>query len=126
MSRHTAGEGFDIIYDTVGGSTLDDSFRAVRRYHGHVVSALGWGTHSIAPLSFRAGTYSGVFTLIPLLTGFGRERHGEIMREAARLADAGQLKIRLDPHRFTLETAEEAYQFLESGDARGKVVVEVE
>jgi hypothetical protein len=28
----------------------------VRRF-GHVVSALGWGTHALAPLSFRAGTY---------------------------------------------------------------------
>ena len=126
VAEYTGGEGFDIIYDTVGGATLDNSFKAVRRYRGHVVSALGWGTHSIAPLSFRAGTYSGVFTLLPLLTGRERAHHGEIMREAARLADAGQLKIRLDAHRFTLDTAEEAYQYLESGDAEGKVVVEVE
>jgi NADPH:quinone reductase len=126
VAKYTSGEGFDIIYDTVGGATLDNSFKAVRRYHGHVVSALGWGTHSIAPLSFRAGTYSGVFTLLPLLTGRERMHHGEIMREATRLADAGQLRIRLDANRFTLDTAEEAYQYLESGDAEGKVVVEVE
>ena len=33
---------------------------------GHVVSALGWGTHSLAPLSFRGATYSGIFTLLPM------------------------------------------------------------
>ena len=126
VAQYTDGEGFDIIFDTVGGATLDNSFQAVRRYHGHVVSALGWGTHSIAPLSFRGGTYSGVFTLMPLLSGRDRAHHGEIMGEAARLADAGQLHLRLDPNRFTLNTAEEAYQYLESGDAGGKVVVEVE
>lgn len=126
VAQHTSGEGFDIIFDTVGGSTLDDSFRAVRTYHGHVVSALGWGTHSIAPLSFRAGTYSGVFTLLPLLTGIGRSHHGEIMREATRLADAGLLTVRVDPNLFDLGAAEEAYQYLESGDAVGKVVVDVE
>jgi len=49
---------FDIVYDTVGGATLDASLSAVRRF-GHVVSALGRGTHALAPLSFRAGTYSG-------------------------------------------------------------------
>jgi len=125
VAEYTGGEGFDIIYDTVGGATLDNSFKAVRRYHGHVVSALGWGTHSIAPLSFRAGTYSGVFTLLPLLTGRERMHHGEIMREARRLADSGQLRIRLDANRYTLDTAEEAYRYLESGDAEGKVVVEV-
>jgi NADPH:quinone reductase-like Zn-dependent oxidoreductase len=80
VQAHTAGEGFDIIYDTVGGATLDASFEAVKPYHGHVVSALGWGTHALAPLSFRAATYSGVFTLRPLLTGEGRAHHGEILR----------------------------------------------
>jgi NADPH:quinone reductase len=58
-----SGEGFDIIYDTVGGSTLDQSFVLVKPYTGHVVSILGWGTHSLAPLSFRGASYSGVFTL---------------------------------------------------------------
>lgn len=126
VGKHTDEEGFDIIFDTVGGATLDASFQAARRYHGHVVSALGWGTHSLARLSFRAATYSGVFTLMPLLTGRGRAHHGEIMREAARLADAGKLRPRLDPHRFHLGTAEEAYRYLESGAAVGKVVVEVD
>ena len=32
-----------------------------------------------------------VFTLLPLLTGEGREHHGEIMREAPKLAEAGKL-----------------------------------
>jgi NADPH:quinone reductase-like Zn-dependent oxidoreductase len=53
-----AAVGFDVVYHTVGGKVLDASFEAVRRF-GHVVSALGWGTHALAPLSFRA-TYSGV------------------------------------------------------------------
>jgi len=52
VAAHSAGEGFDIVYDTVGGATLDASFVAVKRYTGHVVSALGWGSHSLAPLSF--------------------------------------------------------------------------
>lgn len=121
----THGEGFDIILDTVGGATLDASFQAARRYHGHVVSALGWGTHSLAPLSFRGATYSGVFTLMPLLTGRERAHHGDILREAARMADAGALRLRVDPRRFTLDTAEAAYQHLQSGAATGKVVVEV-
>jgi NADPH:quinone reductase-like Zn-dependent oxidoreductase len=88
------GDGFDIIFDTVGGSTLDQSFRCVRPYVGHVVSILGWGTHSLAPLSLRGATYSGVFTLLPLLTGNGRAHHGEILSAAATLVDAGQLVCR--------------------------------
>jgi NADPH:quinone reductase-like Zn-dependent oxidoreductase len=54
VQQYTDGEGFDVIYDTVGGATLDASFAAARRYVGHVVSCLGWGAHKLAPLSFRA------------------------------------------------------------------------
>ncbi|MFJ7286557.1 zinc-dependent alcohol dehydrogenase family protein [Pseudomonas sp. NPDC099000] len=122
---HTAGEGFDIVYDTVGGETLDASFKAARVYEGHVVSCLGWGQHSLAPLSFRAATYSGVFTLLPLLTGKGREHHGQILREAAQLIEAGKLKPLLDPRQFTLQTAEAAHELLAAGAAQGRLVIEI-
>jgi NADPH2:quinone reductase len=115
------GEEFDIVYDTVGGEVLDASFRAARPYGGHVVSALGWGTHALAPLSFRAATYSGVFTLLPLLSGKGRAAHGAILKEAARLVDAGKLKVQLQGVRFTLEQANAAHAAV----GAGKVVVDI-
>jgi len=87
VGGHTGGKGFDIVYDTVGGPGLDGAFQAVGRF-GHVVSALGWGTHALAPLSFKAASYSGVFTLLPLLTGEGRSHHGEILREVGKLVEA--------------------------------------
>lgn len=125
VRQYTAGEGFDIVYDTVGGATLDASFRAVRLYGGHVVSCLGWGTHALAPLSFRAATYSGVFTLLPLLSGKGRANHGAIMREAARLVEDGRIRASTDPRRFNLNTVAEAYQAMTDGGAKGKLVVDI-
>jgi NADPH:quinone reductase-like Zn-dependent oxidoreductase len=125
VAEFTSGEGFDVVYDTVGGGVLDDSFKAVRVYEGHVVSCLGWGQHSLAPLSFRGATYSGVFTLLPLLTGQGFERHSQILQEATQLIEAGQLKPLLDPRQFTLETAEAAHELLISGGAQGRLVVEI-
>jgi NADPH:quinone reductase-like Zn-dependent oxidoreductase len=125
VAEFTGGEGFDVIYDTVGGATLDDSFAAAKVYTGHVVSCLGWGTHKLAPLSFRGATYSGVFTLLPMLTGKGRGHHGEIMREATKLVEAGKLKPLVDERKFTLETTMGAHALVESGKALGKVVVEV-
>lgn len=125
VARLTEGRGFDIVFDTVGGPVLDASFTAVRRF-GHVVSALGWGTHALAPLSFRAATYSGVFTLLPLLTGEGRAHHGEILRQAAQLAEAGELLPVLDPRHFTLHTVDDAYRAVTDGTGRGKLVVEID
>jgi NADPH:quinone reductase len=120
----TAGTGFDLVVDTVGGTSLDASFAAVGHF-GHVVSVLGWGTHALAPLSFREATYSGVFTLHALLTGEHREHHGAMLREATRLVDSGKLVPNLDPRRFTLASAESAYDALSDGSARGKIVVDV-
>ncbi|HEY6772810.1 MAG TPA: zinc-binding dehydrogenase, partial [Oxalicibacterium sp.] len=125
VATHTNGEGFDIVYDTVGGVTLDASFAAVRRYHGHVVSCLGWGSHALAPLSFRGATYSGVFTLMPLLSGKERAHHGDILREAAHLVDQGKLKVRLDARSFTVSEAEAAHQAIIAGNAVGKIVIDL-
>ena len=109
----------------MGGAILDGAFAAVRRF-GHVASALGWGMHALAPLSFRAASYSGVFTLLPLLTGEGRAHHGEILSEATRMAEAGQLSPSLDPRRFTLDRVGDAYHLITEGKAQGKLSIESE
>lgn len=125
VTRHAGGAGFDIVYDTVGGAVLDASFTLVREYGGHVVSCLGWGTHKLAPLSFRAATYSGVFTLIPLITGRHRAAHGRILAQAAALAEAGHLRPLVDERRFDFSTVEQAHALVTAGGASGKVVVDV-
>lgn len=124
VKDHTGGRGFDVVYDTVGGAGIDAAFNAVSRF-GHVVSCLGWGTHSLGPLSFRAASYSGVFTLLPILTGEGRAHHGAILREAKRLVEAGKVTPLLDARRFNFETVAEAYAEIENRTARGKIVVDV-
>jgi NADPH:quinone reductase len=126
MLAYTNEEGFDIVLDTVGGSVLDASFKAVRRYTGHVVSILGWGTHSLAPLSFRGGTYSGVFTLYPLISGKGRALHGDILREATLLAEAGEIKPLVNSHVYTLLTIGEAYRALTDRTVTGKVIIGID
>jgi NADPH:quinone reductase-like Zn-dependent oxidoreductase len=124
VAEHTDGEGFDIVYDTLGGAVTDASFAAVKRYTGHVVSCLGWGSHSLAPLSFRAATYSGVFTLLPLLTGVGRSNHGQILHRAAELAEQHQLKPLLTEEQFGPNDIARAYDAVANG-SKGKVVLEL-
>lgn len=123
LAEHTAGLGFDIVYDTLGGPVLDASFKAVKLYTGHVVSCLGWGTHALAPLSFRAATYSGVFTLLPLLSGEHRAHHGRILAAAAALADEKKLKPLLAAESFTRNDIEATYAKVARG-GKGKVTVE--
>lgn len=124
LADFTGGEGFDIIYNTLGGATLDDSFKVAKYYTGHVVSCLGWGSHALAPLSFRGATYSGVFTLMPLQTGRGRAHHGEIMARAAELADKGMLRPLVSEQRFTTGNIEAAYAYV-AASGKGKAVIEM-
>ncbi len=51
---------------------------------------------------------------IPLLTGVGRERHGEILGEVAKLVDDGKLKPLVHKRRFTFEEANEAHSLFEA------------
>jgi NADPH2:quinone reductase len=124
VQTFTDGRGFDVVYDTVGGSTLDDAFKAVCNY-GHVVSSYGWGQHSLMPLSRKSATYSGVFVLLPLLTGEGRAHHSEILRQATRLAEANQLRPVVDPRHFSLDTALSAHEAVEQGTAVSKIVIDL-
>jgi NADPH2:quinone reductase len=125
VNRLSGGRGFDLVYDTVGGAALDASFQAVAKF-GRVASALGWGTHALAPLSFKGATYSGVFTLMPLLSGEGRGHHGDILREAARLVEAGKLNPQLSQQQFTLDTAFDAYRAIAERRSRGKIAVDID
>lgn len=124
IDAHTSGAGFDVVYDTLGGAVLDASFEAVKRYTGHVVSCLGWGAHALAPLSFRGATYSGVFTLLPLLTGVGRAHHGEILGQIADLAFKGQMRPLLFETSFGTDRIAEAFDVVANG-SKGKVTVKV-
>ncbi|WP_293308370.1 zinc-binding dehydrogenase, partial [Pedobacter sp. UBA5917] len=125
LDTYTNGAGFDIAFDTLGGTFLDAAFKAVKTYTGHVVTSLGWGSHSLAPLSFKGATYSGVFTLLPLLTGKGKIHHGEILTEAAALAESGKLQVRLDPSHYTFGEVNEAHSVVREGRAKGKVVIHI-
>lgn len=129
VEEHTGGRGFDLVYDTIGGPVLDASFRAVKRF-GHVVSCLGWGTHKLAPLSFKQATYSGVFTLHTLLADEGRAHFGEILSEASALIETGKLFPRLDPRVFSIKEIEAAYGAVlgQNGTVRqrGKIAISID
>jgi NADPH:quinone reductase-like Zn-dependent oxidoreductase len=60
------------------------------------------------------------------LSGANRRHHGNILRQAAALAEAGKLTPLLNPERFTLQTALEAHHAVESGKSPGKVVIDIE
>lgn len=124
VTRLTKGNGFDIVFDTVGGQNLDKSLLAAG-IDGIVVTTASRSTHDLTPMHNKALSLSVVFMLLPMLKNQGREAHGKILSEIAKIVDEGKLKPMIDPHTFTLEKISDAHFLLESGKAKGKVVISI-
>ena len=124
VAAHTDGSGFDAIFDTVGGNNLTNSFAAAA-LNAHVVTTVALSEIDLTPAHFKGLSLHIVFMLLPMLHDVGREVHGQILADLAKLVDEGKVKPLLDEQTFTLSQVGAAYARLQSGQAMGKVVVEV-
>jgi NADPH2:quinone reductase len=118
----TAGRGFDVVFDTVGGDNLASCFQAAA-INGKVVSVSTRCQQDLSLMHAKGLTLHVVFMLIPLLHNIGRKRHGNILRQIAALVDENKLKPLIDEQKFTIADISLAHQRLESGAAFGKVIV---
>jgi NADPH2:quinone reductase len=123
VDTHTDGTGFDIVYDSVGGANMLNSFEAAA-LNGHVVTTVSMCELDLTTAHFKGLSIHVVFMLIPMLHNFKREAHGEILTKLTEIVDAGGLKPVLDETSFSLVQAGEAHARLESKQAMGKVVIE--
>lgn len=123
VAKHTDGAGFDVVYDSVGGANMLNSFEAAA-LNGHVITTVSMCELDLTTAHFKGLSIHVVFMLIPMLHNYKREAHGEILKKLAEIADAGGLKPVLDDTSFSLDQAGEAHARLESKQAMGKVVVE--
>ena len=118
----THGKGFDIVFDTVGGKNLNGSFMATRN-KGQVINIIAFSSHDLSPAFSRGLTFHLENMAIPLLTGVGRERQGEILREVAKHVDEGKLKPLIHEKRFTFDEANQAHELYEAKKHTGKIVL---
>ncbi|AWI79278.1 quinone oxidoreductase [Parazoarcus communis] len=124
VAKHTAGAGFDVVFDTVGGANMSNSFEAAA-LNAQVATTVSLLELDLSPAHFKGLSLHVVFMLIPMLYTHKREQHGAILAKLAEIVDAGALKPLLDETRFGLDEIGKAYARLSSGQAIGKVVVEV-
>lgn len=122
VQAHTGGEGFDLVYDSVGGANMTNSFAAAA-LNGHVVTTVSMVELDLTPAHFKGLSIHVVFMLIPMLHNTKREDHRRILDHIAEIVDQGGLKPVLDTEKFTLDQIGNAHARLESGEAMGKVVV---
>ena len=123
VDKHTSGAGFDLVYDSVGGANLANSFEAAA-LNGQVATTVSMCETDLNTMHFKGLSLHVVFMLIPMLHNHRRHEHAEILRDLAQIVEAGGLTPILDDVEFSLEQAGQAHARLESGQAMGKVVVE--
>ncbi|WP_026147510.1 zinc-dependent alcohol dehydrogenase family protein [Limimaricola hongkongensis] len=124
VAAHTNGAGFDVVFDTVGGENMTNSFAAAA-LNAQVVTTVSLLELDLSHAHFKGLSLHVVFMLLPMLHDVGREAHGDILADLARLVDAGAVTPLLDERRFGLSEIGAAHARLKSGQAMGKVVVEV-
>ena len=123
VAKHTNGAGFDVVFDSVGGANMANSFEAAA-LNGQIASTVSLCELDLSVAHFKGLSLHVVFMLIPMLHNVKREEHAEILRNLTQIVESGGLKPVLDENRYSLEEVGQAHARLESRQAMGKVVVE--
>jgi alcohol dehydrogenase len=129
------GDGYDIVYDMLGGAFTVDAFKVVKR-GGTVISLSGppdrdFARREGAGMLVRVAVwlmgrkvYAASEKAEAAYCWFFTESNGEQLRDIAALIDRGAIKPVID-REFAFERLPEALSYLEAGRARGKVVLRV-
>ncbi|MBQ4838979.1 zinc-dependent alcohol dehydrogenase family protein [Pseudoalteromonas luteoviolacea] len=122
VATHTHGAGFDLVYDSVGGANLLNSFEAAG-LNGQIATTVSLAEIDMSVAHFKGLSLHVVFMLIPMLHNVQRSDHGQILASMANIVDSGKLQPVLDDSDFNFDEIGSAHARLSSGQAMGKVVV---
>jgi NADPH2:quinone reductase len=118
------GGGVPVAFDCVGGEAFEQCLDVIA-VNGRVVGIVMTTTETIFEKLFRRNaTLHLEFMGVPPIYGIDIESHGEILRTAGELADAGKL----EPHVqevIDLERIPDAHRKLAEGHTTGKIVARV-
>jgi NADPH:quinone reductase-like Zn-dependent oxidoreductase len=100
-----------VVYDTVGGATIDASFVSVKRYTGHTVSCLGM-EHALAGSTVVSG--GDVLGRVYVDAAADRIWAGAPWRDSAEV-EARKLRPLMNEKRFTGADIAAAHAEVEAG-----------
>ncbi|MFC5050499.1 zinc-dependent alcohol dehydrogenase family protein [Rubritalea spongiae] len=124
VEKHTGGAGFDVVFDSVGGGNLLNSFDAAA-LNGQVATTVSMCELDLTTAHFKGLSLHVVFMLIPMLHDHKRAEHGRILKDLARIIEEGGVRVVLDENYYSLEQVDAAHARLASGKGMGKVVVDL-
>ncbi|MCG8619953.1 MAG: zinc-binding dehydrogenase, partial [Desulfobacterales bacterium] len=75
VAAHTGGAGFDLVFDSVGGANMANSFEAAA-LNANIVTTVSMLELDLTLAHFKGLSIHVVFMLIPMLHDHKREEHG--------------------------------------------------
>ena len=121
--RLTGGRGVDVVYESVGQTTFDQSLNCLRP-RGYLV-LFGQSSGPVPPLNPQVLNAKGsLFLTRPTLGHYIADR-AEMLGRAGDLFGwmaAGELRVRID-QAFPLAEAAEAHRYLEARKTKGKLLL---
>lgn len=103
---------YDVVFDTLGGATREKSFSVLKK-GGHLVSIIAPG--STSGEAERLGIKSDLFFMWA---------SGEQLGQIGQLVEQGVIKPQID-RSYSLDQVQEAFDYSQSGRAKGKIVIKV-
>ncbi|QKE71682.1 zinc-dependent alcohol dehydrogenase family protein [Arthrobacter citreus] len=124
VKRLTNGQGFDLVFDTVGQKNLDKSFLSVKP-QGTVLAIAARSTHDLTLLHNKSLSLHVIFIMLTQKTKEGRMEHSAILNKISSLVEEGKLKPLINPKSFTFNQVKEAHDYFENNEVQfGKVLIE--
>jgi NADPH2:quinone reductase len=121
--RLTAGQGVDVVYDSVGKTTFDKSLNCLKP-RGYLV-LFGQSSGPVPPLDPQVLNAKGsLFLTRPYLGHYIADRE-ELLERSGDLFQwmaSGELQVRID-QAFPLAEAAEAHRYLEGRKTKGKLLL---
>ena len=122
VNKYTDGKGFDVVFDTIGGRNLINSFKAVK-VEGLVLTTNSRANVDLTLIHHKSLTLKTIFVVMPVLTKTNRNELGNILNLMKQMIEAGQLTIYRDKTEFSFSEITKAHQYYESGVTTAKIAL---
>ena len=123
VKRLTAGRGVDVVYDSVGKTTFQQSLKCLRPRG--MMALFGGSSGPVPPFDLiQLSTMGSLFVTRPTLAHYTATRAELEWRagDVLRWVEAGKLKLRIE-HTYALSEAAQAHRELEGRQTTGKLVL---
>lgn len=121
VAEATVGDGFDVVFNTVGAPAIDAAVKATR-FGGTIVDING-AFPTEGGFQFNQLGFLSVFAGHPMTHGTNVEKVGAFLRDLTARVEAGDVRPVLDDKRFSFATIGAAHDHQETGHPTGKAAV---